>query len=192
MKKILTACVLWAFVMTMSSVWAYTQNEKLAADFLSYKDVIVAQEDASKYELDKEITRREMWKVTLKLSGLDVPASCTGMFNDLNASDWGCKYAEAWANKWFFAKNESFNAWSSISKIEALKMVMKGTNIAKDTTDDWREWYVTAAVKYGLLEQSFSDYDTLATRWWIFVMAQHAIEYSDDEDIKLIEDLLNI
>jgi len=58
MKKILIACVLWAFVMTMSSVWAYTQNEKLAADFLSYKDVIVAQEDTSKYELDKESSNK--------------------------------------------------------------------------------------------------------------------------------------
>ncbi len=178
--------------MTLSSVSADTEREHLAADFLAYKDVIVSQEDPKKYELSKEITRREMAKVTLKLSGLNVWENCTGMFSDLNASDWGCKYAEAWADKWFFAKNSSFNAGSSISKIEALKMVMQWTSVEKDETTDWREGYVTAGVKYGLLEESFSDYDTLATRWWIFVMAQHAIEYSEDEDIKLIEDLLNI
>ncbi len=192
MKKIFSLALVITFLLSISWAWAYTQNEKLAADFLSYKDIIVAQEEANKYELDKEITRREMWKVTLKLSGLNVWTSCTGMFTDLNSNDWGCKYAELGVNKWFFAKNESFNAGSSISKIEALKMVMKGTGVEKDETDDWREWYVTAAVKFGLLEGSFSDYDTLATRWWIFIMAQHAIEYGEDEDIKLIEDLLNI
>ena len=91
-----------------------------------------------------------------------------------------------------FAKNSSFNANWDISQIEALKMVMKGTWIKKDETSDWREWYVSAAVRYGLLEESFTDYDTKATRAWIFIMAQHAIEYGEDEDIKLIEDLLNI
>jgi len=47
-------------------------------------------------------------------------------------------------------------------------------------------------VKAGLLEEKFSDYDTKATRWWIFEMWQHAIEYSwTDEDIDIIEDLMN-
>jgi hypothetical protein len=74
-----------------------------------------------------------------------------------------------------------------------LKMVMKGRKIEKEITDDWREWYVNSAVKSGLLEEKISDYDTLATRWWIFIMAQHAIEYSNnDEDIKIIEELLEI
>lgn len=193
MKKIFSLAILSVFMLSINSAWAYTQNEKLAADFLSYKDVIVAQEVAADYQLDKEITRREMSKVTLKLSGLNVVETCTGVFSDLNSSDWGCKYAELWAEKWFFATNSEFNAGNSISKIEALKMVMKGTSVEKDETDDWREGYVTAAVKFGLLENSFTDYDSLATRWWIFTMAQNAIQYSeDDEDIKMIEDLLNI
>ncbi len=192
MKKIFSLIILIILIFTINSAWAYTQKEKLAADFLSYKDIIVAQEDATKYELNKKITRREMWKVTLKLSGLNIGTSCTWVFSDLKSWDWGCKYAELWAKKWFFAKNESFNANGDISQIEALKMVMKGTWIEKGQADDWREWYVTAAVSYGLLEEGFTDYDTKATRAWIFIMAQHAIEYGDDEDIKLIEDLLNI
>ena len=192
MKKIIAVWIVSLFFLWLWSVSAYTQKEKLAADFLSYKDIIVAQEDANKYELYKKITRREMWKVTLKLSWLAVWNTCNWTFSDLKSWDWGCKYAELWVTKWFFAKNSSFNANGDISQIEALKMVMKGTGIKKDDTSDWREWYVSAAVRYGLLEESFTDYDTKATRAWIFIMAQHAIEYGEDEDIKLIEDLLNI
>jgi len=43
-------------------------------------------------------------------------------------------------------------------------MVMKGRKIEKEKSEDWREGYVNSAVKSGLLEENFSDYDTRATR----------------------------
>ncbi len=195
MKKIFVLWIVTAILLSTNSVGAYTNSEKLAADFLSYKDIIVVQEDADKYQLDKEITRREMAKVTLNLSWKNVVNKCHGLFDDLQTGDWGCKYAETWLANSFFARNDNFNPNNSISKIEALKMVMKGREIEKQKSPDWREGYVTAAVTAGLLESEFSDYDTLATRWWIFIIAQHAIEYGEgkyeDEDIKLFEDLLD-
>jgi len=68
MKKILAVLVLSLFVLNLNLVSAYTEKEKLSADFLSYKDIINTQENGEGYELDKKITRREMAKVTLKLS----------------------------------------------------------------------------------------------------------------------------
>jgi hypothetical protein len=70
-------------------------------------------------------------------------------------------------------------------------MVMKGRDIKKSGADDWRKWYVEAAVVSWLLEEEFSDYDTPAIRGWIFIMAQNAIQYSDDDDMKIIQDLIN-
>ena len=193
MKKILAILVLSLFIFNLNTVSAYTEKEKLSADFLSYKDIINTQENWEWYKLDKEITRREMAKVTLNLSGVLVRNQCSGKFSDLKSWDWGCKYVEAWLSNSFFAQNNNFNPDNNISKIEALKMVMKGRKIEKEITDDWREGYVNSALKAGLLEEKFYDYDTRATRWWIFVMAKQAIEYSwDDEDIKLIEELLNL
>jgi len=41
---------------------------------------------------------------------------------------------------------------------------MKGRKIEKEITDDWREGYVNSALKAGLLEEKFYDYNTRATR----------------------------
>jgi len=193
MKKIFSLIILSLFFINLNFTFAYTEKEKLAWDFLSYKDIINAQEKAEYYELDKEITRREMSKVTIKLSGVSISDNCSEIFEDLKKWDWGCKYAEIWVKNSFFAKNKNFNPDNNISKIEALKMVMKARKIEKEDIEDWKEWYVKSAVKSWLLEEKFSDYNTKATRWWIFVLAQRSIEYSwNDEDINLIEELLNL
>jgi len=73
MRKVLTILILISGILNVS---AYSSDEKLAADFLSYKDVINTQEEAKNYELDKEITRREMAKITLKLSEKNISNSC--------------------------------------------------------------------------------------------------------------------
>lgn len=192
MNKITIFLVISSMLLPYNSVNAYTQNEKASADFLAFNDIIVSQEQGEKYELDAQITRKEMAKVTLKLSGKSVSNRCSEKFDDLKRWDWGCKYAEAGVKYNFFTLNTLFNPQNNISKIEALKMVMKWTGIKKSESEDWRKWYVTAGLQYGLLEHSFEDYDSPATRWWIFTMAQHAIEQWNNEVIELVEELLNI
>lgn len=190
MKKNLVVLI---FLTTILNTFAYSDKEKLAADFLSYKDIIIFQENWDNYQLDNEITRREMSKVTLKLSWKNVINNCENKFEDLKEWDWGCKYAEIWLKNGYFTNNKKFNPDNNISKIEALKMIIKARWITKKETKDWREWYVNSALKAWILENKFTDYDALATRWWIFTIAQRSIEYSwNDEDINLINDLLNI
>lgn len=190
MKKILTILIIISGILNVS---AYSQEEKLAADFLSYKDIINSHDNPKNYELDKEITRREMAKVTLKLSWKEIYNKCENLFTDLKKWDWWCKYAENWVAYWFFTLNKKFNPEKNISKIESLKMIMKAKGIKKEEAKDWREWYVNSALKYWLIKEKFSDYDTKVKRWWIFVLWQNAIEFSwDDEDTKIIEKLLNL
>ena len=83
MKKIFSILVISIFLLNINYALAYTQKEKLAADFISYKDIINTQENAKNYNLDKNITRREMAKVTLKLSNINIVNICNSKFEDL-------------------------------------------------------------------------------------------------------------
>jgi hypothetical protein len=57
-----------------------------------------------------------------------------------------------------------------------------------DTTNPkwWQEQIVDYAAEYWIVD-NFSDYNTLATRWWIFVVADTTIE-KEVEIKKIIEE----
>lgn len=70
--------------------------QSVAANRLAALGVIVDNfSNPAKYNLDGSITRREMLKVMMNLSSVEVGTTCEGKFADLKSSDWGCKYAEA-------------------------------------------------------------------------------------------------
>ncbi len=140
-----------------------------AANFLATKWVIEDHSsDTSLYKVYENISRREMLKIMMNLSELIVVDRCNGQFKDLDASDWGCKYAEAAADVWFIAKNEYFRPDDNVTQIEALKMIMQAKNIVKIEVSDWRAGYSEWAVEAGLILSPTLDYDAFAQRWWIF------------------------
>lgn len=193
-KKITSAvaglAVVFSIVSPIAGVSAaYTSLE--AANKLATLGVIVDQSaNPADYRLGDTISRREMAKVTMNLSGSDVTDSCQGSFSDLPSSDWGCKYAEAGLSEGFFAANSNFRADANISKWEALKNVMKARNIEKGTDADFRKAYVDAAVEAGVAD-SFSDYDTAATRGQIFIWAVEAVDLEEEDD-DLLGDILGV
>lgn len=78
------------------SSFAYTEHNIQSANYLATQGVIVDNSGNIKaYNLDSNITRREMLKVMMNLSGKTVTDTCNGDFSDLSSSDWGCKYAQA-------------------------------------------------------------------------------------------------
>jgi hypothetical protein len=85
-----------------------------------------------------------MAKVTMKLSEEDVSETCAGKFSDLVAADWACKYAEAGLANGYFAANATFRPMDVVTKIEALKMIMKARGIEKSSNTDWMAAYVEA------------------------------------------------
>ncbi len=133
------------------------------------------------YRVGDTITRREMSKVMMNLSYSTIEDKCEWKFSDLNSEDWGCKYAEAALEKWYIVANDKFRPDDNVTKIEALKMVMQAEKIKKDLTkEDWKEWYVLGAYNFWMLDKDwkygvFTDYDTSALRWWIFVTAAQSI-----------------
>lgn len=176
MTKIFTSIILFIFL--VSGTFAYTKHNLESADFLAQKWIINDNSlSATNYNLDFNITRREMLKVLMNVSGKTVSNTCTGEFVDMNNSDWGCKYAESALINWYIASNLAFRPDDNVTQIEALKMIMQAANIPRDQNIDWRAGYVSRAYSRGLLEENFIQYDILALRGWIFSIS--AKSYSD-------------
>jgi len=153
-----------------------------AANKLAAANVIVDNSgDTSKYNLGNTITRREMLKIMMNLSSVDVENTCEGKFSDLGASDWGCKYAESALEAGFIAANAKFRPDDNVSKIEALKMIFQAEGIERAENEDWRAGYVETAVELGISD-SLSDYDTPAKRSMVFVSASNAMDSSESTE----------
>lgn len=104
------------------------------------------------YNLWSNITRREMLKVMINLSSVTLVQDCEGKFNDLIASDWGCKYAETGLKAGFIAANQSFRPNDMVTEAEALKMIMRAKWFDKaPLIADWSEAYAHAAFNANIL-----------------------------------------
>ena len=187
MKKILSFLLL--FILTSPYMLVSGSNETDAAGFLAYQWIIAARDDDSEYRVGNTITRREMLKVMMNISGKAIPETCgtSHSFSDLDKSDWGCKYADAAIKAWYIAKNAAYRPNDNVSRVEVLKMIMKAKNIEREENSDWKLWYVNTAYNEGILENKFTNYDSAAIRGWIFVIVQDAITSSDEEMIDLID-----
>lgn len=144
-----------------------------AANFLAEQNVIVDQSaNVEMYNFTSNITRREMIKVAMNISGREVPETCTGEFSDLDASDFGCKYAEAALQAGFIANNDMFRPDDLITEAESLKMIMQARGIEK-AEGDYEMWmlaYSDKAQAEGLIKTQI-NLDTNAKRGWIFDIA---------------------
>ena len=159
-------------------------SETDAANSLAKLGVIVDQSsNPAQYRLGSSITRREMLKVMMKLSSIQVEDACQGKFADLKASDWGCKYAETALANGFIAANPKFRPDDNISKWESLKFILKARWVSTDdSVTPFQKKYVDAAVTAGVLSSEFTDYNTAAARGWIFTSADNAISSTSASD----------
>jgi len=187
MKKILMSSIIVALLASLAYVHA--SNETDAAGFLAYKGIIAARDDDSEYRVWNTITRREMLKITMNISGKPVLETCGAehQFADLSKDDWGCKYADAAVKSGFIAKNTNYRPDDNVSLVEALKLIMQAKWIEREENADWKLGYVNTGYNEGLLENKFTNYDTAALRGWIFIVVQNAITSSDEDMIDLID-----
>lgn len=164
-----------------------------AANRLASLGVIVDNStDPSKYNLGSNITRREMLKVMMNLSSVEVTETCEGKFSDLPASDWGCKYAEAALKAGFIAANAKFRPNDMVTEAEALKMIMQARGVAKaEGVEPWSEAYRQAWVEAGILSADATVSATAAAkRSMVIVSADSAVTNTtgaedDDSDVNL-------
>ena len=168
-----------------------------AANRLAALGVIEMRDSAAGYRLDASISRREMLKVMMNLSSVEVTETCEGKFADLPASDWGCKYAEAALKAGFIAANPRFRPNDNVTEAEALKMIMQARGLEKATgVEPWEQAYLQAGIQAGVLPVGTTLKAGAAPRSMVFVVADSAVanaDMSDDEDDFdfNLDDLLN-
>lgn len=135
---------------------------------------------SSDYRLSDTITRKEIMKIVINLSGKSIVEKCTGMFGDVS-SDWGCKYIESALAAGYIAKNTSFRPNDTITKAESMKLIAQARGIAKvQTTTDWQADWMMTGYKNSLVGEQYTDHTSKATRGWIFSLGANPIAMKAD------------
>gem|GEM_PF-356900 len=199
-KKTTAAVALVTLVSGIFStgVSAYSTSEVGAANTLAEAGIINNHSDNSAaYNLDQNVLRQEIAAVARGIAGLPKATTYSAVFSDVTATTpntWAWASVNALADAGLVAKNPTFRPEANISKAEAVGMVVKAAfgdayafDAAKGTT--WQEQVVAFAVENGVVS-SFTNYDTAATRGFVFEAGANALSSDDDSMDGLLEDLL--
>ncbi len=173
-------------VATISTTFAYTLKEIEAAQYLANINIIQDHENLEDFQLGSFITRKEVLKTVGKLSAEKIEDKCDGTFLDVDINDWGCKYIEFAYSKWIIVKNDTstFRPEDLITKTEAVKLILKVKWVEKTRiTTNWQEDYMITAFEKWIIEEQYSDFDTHATRGWIFKIATEVVK--QDREMKM-------
>jgi len=160
-------------------------SELESAQKLAEMGVINSGASSADFGLSQTITRKEMMKVTMNLSGKSVPDTCNGDFSDVT-NDWGCKYIEAGLTNGLIAGNATFRPDDTISKAEAMKLMLGARGIEKAyNTSDWQADWMNTALDNGIIASAYTDHNSAALRGWIFgVWAAEAGDKMEDTMMK--------
>lgn len=199
-KKTTAAIALVTLVSGIFStgVSAYSTSEVEAANALAQAGIVVNHSDNSAaYNLDQNVLRQEIAAVARGIAGLDKKTTCDGVYSDVSATTpntWACYSVEALADAGLIAKNAEFRPEANISKAEAVGMVVKaafGDEYAFDATlgTSWQEQVVAFAVANGVVS-SFTNYDTAATRGFVFEAGSNAMASGEDDLGNILDELL--
>ena len=183
---------IFSFVTIMSlavtGVSAATDLE--SAQKLATSGIIKSGNTATDFGLNNTITRKEMMKIVMNLSGKNVSDTCSGSFWDVN-NDWGCKYIESALSNWFIAANTNFRPNDSISRAESMKLILKAKWIEKAyNTNDWQADYMNTALDNGIISTAYSNHTSAALRGWIFSVAAAEKSMMDDKMKDKMEDTM--
>lgn len=188
--------IIFVFIVTALSVTqAYEASQLDAANKLAW-DGIINDKSANpdEYNLDQNVLRQEIAAVARGVAGLSKTGSCTSTFSDVWASvpnTWACLSVEALVNADLIAANDSFRPEDNITKAEGLGMLVKAAcrddysfDASKEGT--WQEQVVAYGVDQVIVDP-FTDYDTPATRGWVFEAWKSARDSCGLDDLSIKE-----
>jgi len=152
--------------------------------------------DVAAYNLDQNVLRQEIAAVARGVAGLAKSTSVKGTFADVTATSpntWAVYSVEPLADAGIVStSNANFNPERNISKAEALGMMVSAADLGysfdSSNSSSWQEQVVAFAVEKGIVS-NFTDYDTSATRGWVFKVGADSMGSTDDDD-DLLGDLL--
>ncbi len=185
-KKIVWLVAITSVLFSGLSVFAYTNSQLEAANDLASRQVIKDHKlNPSEYNLDSNVLRQEIALISRRVSWFSENSGCKNIFSDVSATkpnDWVCKNVESLVDNELISKNPSFRPEDSITKSEALIMFIRSIWFDFEIKDmwNWQKEVVDFAVSKWVVE-NFTDYNTLAKRWWIFEIANFSIEVKEEE-----------
>ena len=163
-----------------------------AATSLADKGFINEVTTVADFRLDATITRAELSKVAAMIAGVTPNDSCEGKFADVTATtpnDWVCGYVEALLEEGLLSANKNYNPERNLSKAEAVKVSLEAAGETVDYSDaTWQADFVAHAVAEGYIS-NFTDYNTAATRGFVFVAADNSYEANNEGDI--LDDIID-
>ncbi len=181
-----------------TGVSAYSTAEVDAANELAAAGIINNHSaDPAGYNLDQNVLRQEIAAVARGVAGLDKKTTCDNSFADVSATTpntWACFSVEALLDAGLVAANENFRPEANITKAEAVGMMVKaafGDEYMYDESKgtSWQEQVVAFAAMNGVVS-SFTNYDTPATRGFVFEAGAAAMTSSVEEEDDILSDLL--
>ena len=190
MNKKITWIILSFLLIFTVNAWVISNSEMItAANNLADMWIINDHsKNTSEYNLWDSVLRQEIAKMSAIIAQknlwLKLVNKCENKFNDISnekPNNWVCVYVESLVNEWLISNNKDFNPENSISKAETLKMMLQSawfTDIYTDASK-WQEQVVWFAVEKWILD-NFTDYNTLATRWFIFAIADATIKKEEE------------
>lgn len=162
-----------------------------AATSLASKGFINEVETVADFRLGDTITRAEAAKVAAMIAGVTPNDSCEGKFSDVSATtpnNWVCGYVEALLEEGLLSANNEYNPERNLSKTESLKMMLEAAGDDVEYGSDWQADFVAHAVAKGYIS-NFTDYNTAATRGFVFVASDASHEANNEGGI--LDDILN-
>ena len=190
MKKILAWLIIWLTV--FASSYAYTTEQLKAANSLAKRWIINDHlMNPSAYNLDSQVLRQEIAAISRWVAGASKATKCKKLFKDLTdtkPNSWACVNVEPLVENWLIAKNDFFRPEDPITKTETLWMLIKSIwfdySYDPKNPKNWQEQIVDFAASKWIVEK-FTDYNTYATRGWVFEVADYSITLKEEQEEKL-------
>ena len=195
-KKAITTVALlsitWAISFASYSAVVDNKSELESANSLA-KQMIINNHSANpeNYNLNDNVLRQEIAAVARWVAKLDKKEECDNIFKDLSATNpnsWACKNVEVLVDNNLISKNDNFRPEDKITKSETIAMLIKAIwfdyKLDTSSSKNWQEQIVEYAAAKGVVDL-FTDYNTNATRGWVFQVADTTIR--KDIEIKIQE-----
>lgn len=195
--------IIWVLLLlslTITSTFALVEQKDTmidAANSLATRWIINNHSwDPENYKLYDNVLRQEIAAVARWVAWLEKKAKCDNIFADLSSTKpntWACVNIEPLVDNNLISKNTNFRPEDKITKAESIAMLIKaiwfGYTLNTNSTKSWQQQVVEYAVSKWVVE-NFTDYDTPATRWWIFKVADTTIKADEIEKKNYSDEVL--
>lgn len=188
MKKLSILMLLWFFFIgTSFANYAIDEQIEAANNLASQRIINDHSNNPTNYNLEAHVLRQEIAAVARWVALLPKKEKCENIFADLSANtpnSWACVNVEVLVDNNLISANTNFRPEDFITKAETLGMLIKAIGFDYSYNADsekwWQEQIVDFAVEKWVVEK-FSDYDTKATRGWVFTVADTTIKKDEEE-----------